>query len=947
MDTSSNISNLSESENSIVIGIDLGTRNSCVSIWRNNRTEIIPDSFGNRIIPSIVGFYHSAKLVGFNALALKEVNPLNTIYDVKRIIGRRMTDPSIEQTRKLLSYELVDDQTKHRNILIQLDRSDTSITRKNLYRPEEICAFILSEIRTMASKYTGQNVKKAVITVPAYFNDAQRQATLDSAQIAGLDVLKIINEPTAAVLAYGLANKKWKNKTGGNVIVYDLGAGTLDVSLTNVCDGVFRTLSVGGNTHIGGEDFDYLIMNYLIFEFKKKHSIEEFQISKLAQIKLKNAVEVAKKLLSTSKKATVCVDDFYKNQKLFHVLTREQLEGICNELFVMCMKPIKDVLDSANMTVNDIDEIILVGGSTRIPKIRKLIKDYFKDSPVKDLTISLNPDEIVSSGASIYGYIMTHQSDPFSENLVLLDVTPLSLGVETLRKKMTTIIPRNTTIPSCKKKIFSTDTDDQDTVSIKIFEGERKLTKYNYHVGTFDLTGFDKGPRGYPIIKISFEIDLNGILHVTAHEKRSDVRNSIQITSTWGAKGRLSQKDIEKIISDAQVFEQLDTMYSVKVGLIYEINSICSAIQINLRDKTFNLNKADKKKIKAELNENLLWLKQNDIADMDITELQNRSKYLNETYAPLIVRINKDNDNFTERKSTLTAAEVYGDDDENEGFDMYQQIKNHNNPSEYGKEEINTLKKTISELGYNILAVVNNPVSNFSQEDIELVSDYIGSVNIWIYTTTANTSMEYAAKIDEINKFTENIMKKYDQNSIFKENSEFTVRDELQLTCLTLNTSIKSNYFSLHNDQTEKLSVLINQTLIWLLGHQNEESEVYQAKLNMISDICNEIYQGMRLASDSKNNQTAINNYDDESDSDSEVEEPEPNKKNQITEDIDSILESMQDRPQRRTKNQSPNRKQSSDVLVKVDMNKLCNQTLSYRNSSKSKKKKCVRNIAN
>ena len=452
-----------------VIGIDLGTRFSCVSVWRNKKFEIISDQFGNRTIPSVVAFYRSAKLVGYNALSMKEVNPANTIYDIKRIIGRRMDDPVLEQIKNIISYEIIDDQTDHHNILIQLDKNDTTITHKLIYRPEEICSFILMEIKKMANKYLGKNVSKTIITVPAYFNDAQRQATLDAAKIAGLDVLKIINEPTAAALAYGLGSKKWKKKSGGNIIIYDLGAGTLDVSLMNISDGIFRTLAVGGNTHLGGEDIDYILMNHLLIDFQKQNGIKELKITKLARLKLKNSVENAKKILSTTERAVVCVDDFYGGKKLYNIITRDFFETICNELFLMCIKPLNDVLESAGLTKDDIDDVILVGGSTRIPKIQMLVLDFFQNTNIKRLTASLNPDEIVSAGASIYGYIMSHKEDPFSENLVLLDITPLSLGIETLQKQMTVIIPRNTVIPTRKTKIFSTDTDNQDTVSIKIF----------------------------------------------------------------------------------------------------------------------------------------------------------------------------------------------------------------------------------------------------------------------------------------------------------------------------------------------------------------------------------------------------------------------------------------------------------------------------------------------
>ena len=953
------------------IGIDLGTRYSCVSIWKNKRFEIISDQFGNRTIPSIVAFYKSAKLVGYNALSMKEVNPGNTIYDIKRIIGRRMDDPCIEQIKKLISYEIIDDESSYHNIMVQLDKKDTTITHKIIYRPEEICAYILIEIKKMACNYLHKNIKKAVITVPAYFNDAQRQATLDAAKIAGLDVLKIFNEPTAAALAYGLGSKQWKKKSGGNVIIYDLGAGTLDVSLMNISNGIFRTLAVGANTHLGGEDIDYLIMNHVLLEFQKQNRIKDLKISKLAQLKLKNSVENAKKILSTVEKAVVCVDDFYNGKKLYQIITRDFFEIVCNELFIMCMKPLIDVLDSAGLTNDDIDDVILVGGSTRIPKIQKLILDFFKNTNIKNLTTSLNPDEVVSAGASIYGYIMTHKDDPFSENLVLLDITPLSLGIETLQKQMTVVIPRNTVIPTKKTKIFSTDTDYQDTVSIKIFEGERKLTKNNFHVGTFDLCGFEKGPRGYPTIKITFHIDINGILHVTAHEKHSDVQNSIKITSTWGAKGRLSKAELDHIILEAEKNEQVDNIYSLKIGLAHKINSICNAILINLKDDAFSLTKTDKKKIRTDVKNNLEWLKNKELFDLPVDELEKREERLSKMYTPLIAQINKKNNCFNDANIVTNASEIHGDDEET--IQQYEKIQIPNDPFEYEKEEIKALKKTISDLGKNILSVINNPISNFTEEDIVNVTDYIESVQIWLYTTIASTTIEFVAKINEINKFTENVMKKYEDKKIFDKNDNFTLRDELQLTCLTLNTSIKSNYFSLKDKDTNKLTKIINKTMIWLLTHQNENQNIYREKIDEISELCNDIYHSMYKMSILENmdlaNKNDDNDNDDNDNEDNDINDTTqkiPNG-NRINEDINSLLEKLPDQIDWKNKTTSNNTEsnntesnntesnniesnniesnniesnniesnntESNDVLLKIDMNKLnSNNTLKYKN---------------
>ena len=929
---------VSNSDNNIdcVIGIDLGTRFSCVSIWRNKRFEIITDNFGNRVIPSVVSFYRSIKLVGTNALNMKDANPANTIYDIKRIIGRRMDDDVIAQVQKLVTYDIIDDESKHHNAVIQLDKHDPTLSHKLIYRPEEICAFILMEIKRIACNYLkidANNTIKAVITVPAYFNDSQRQATLDSAKIAGLNTIKIINEPTAAALCYGLGNKKWKSSTGGNVIIYDLGAGTLDVSLMNISGGVFKTLAVSGNSHLGGEDIDYVIMNHVMIDFKKKYHIQDLEVSKLTLLKLKNVVETAKKILSNVKKTVICVDNFYMDEKLYYVLTRKKFEEMCAKVFMICMKPLDDVISSVNFTRDMVDDVILVGGSTRIPKIQKLILEYFSNTKIKKLNCTFNPDEVVSAGASIYGYIITNNEDPFTNNLMLLDITPLSLGVETLRKKMTVIIPRNTVIPITETKIFSTDADYQDAVSIKIFEGERKLTKNNFHVGTFDLQGFEKGPRGYPTILITFHIDINNILHVTAKEKKSSIQNSIEITSTWGAKGRLSKQEIENIIQESEKNEQIDMMYTMKIELMHMITSSCNSILISIKDKTFSLTKSDIKKIKSNISSHLKWVNGKDIEDHKLDELEDIKNKIAKLYSPFIVLSNKNNTKFSDNATANINAEIYGDDDDNiDGCELHVKIDILNELSDYDKQEINALKKTISDLCKNILSVINNPVSKFIESDITVMSDYIFSVNIWLYTNNANSTLEYISKIDEINKFTEDIMKKYEKQP-FEKNINFTLRDELQLTCITLHSSLKSNYFSLKHDDIEKLLSMVNDTLYWLVNNQNESEEKYQEKINNINEICNSIYHNLNrinISEDVIDTNDKVSDDEDSESNDSTVDDEIVNARpnTQIRENISAIINSFP---------KSSSRKYSSyitkDVLLKIDINKLLDgKVFRYKN---------------
>ena len=920
-----------------VIGIDLGTRYVCAGVWKNKRFEIVCDQFGNRTIPSVVSFHRSVRLVGNNALSIRRTNPLNTIYDVKRIIGRRADDPVIKNVQQIVSYEITDDGSEYRNVMIQLDKYDPYLTHKRIYRPEEITAMILFEIKKMATKCLHQEVEDAVITVPAYFNDAQRQATLDSAKIAGLNVIKIINESTAAALAYGLVTKKWgaitadsdddspgksigsTKSAGGNVIVYDLGAGTLDLTLINIRNGTFRVLATSGNTHLGGEDIDYLLMSHIIREFRKKHLINKLELTVDAQIRLKNGVENAKKLLSSVEKTTICVDDFYEGKKLFYILTRDILELICNDFFIMCMRPLTDLLENGDLCKNDIDDIVMVGGSSRIPKIQALILDFFKDTKINRLNTNLNPDEIVAAGAAIYGYVITNDDDAYSNNLILLDITPLSLGVETLRKQMTIMIPRNTVIPYTVTKVFSTDSDNQDTVTVKIFEGERKLTRDNFHVGTFDLSGFEIGPRGFPIINITFHIDINGILSVTAHEKHSDIKNGIEITSTWSAKGRLSKQELDDIISEASQNESVDSAFSEKIDLAHQIKTICETVISNLDTNAYAIPKVDKKRIRADILANRKWLDENQIEDVSILELEERQKRLSKLYAPLILQIDKANDKFASSKTQCSFAEVHADDAESEESSSYFE-RFVPETVDYEREEIKAIKKSILDLGANITSLANNPHSNLLEDDINFINDYIETVNIWIFSNSATTCIEYIAKINEINEFTQDIMKKYEDKSVFSKNNSISCQDELYMTCLALDAGLKSNYFSLRKTDVDHLVKYISDTMLWLVANSNTSDEEYQKRLGELNAISDKIYNSTsRFA-------TVPETIEEESsDSEEEIEpQPHPNK---IREDTKSLIDSMPDLPEHLIQKEE-------EVLLKIDMNKINRHKYHYRKSS-------------
>ena len=535
-------------DENIVVGIDLGTTNSCVGVWRNNNLEIIPDEFGNNTIPSFVGYTKVNKYVGINAKNQKELNPKNVFYEFKRLIGKKIN--AVENDKEFFNYDLVPDEENNVNVITDYGLVIT---------PEELSSNILIKLKEMASKYLKNDIKKAVITVPAYFNDSQRQATKDAAKIAGLECIRIINEPTAAALTYGLLNKSLSKKVNEsiNVIVYDLGGGTLDISLLTITDGLFEVKASVGNTHLGGIDFDNKIISYCINYFKKDNKIEKLDnLSSLSYQRLKRACENAKKILSVSLKTNIIVQNFYEDKDLILTLTRERLNYICKDLLILALKPLEDILESAELGKEDINEIILVGGMTRMPQIIDNVKKFFNG---KEPNCSMNPDEVVAAGAAIQAFILSHDDDPFSENITLLDIIPLSLGIETIGGVMNFLVPRNTIIPITKKRIFTTDSDYDKSVVIKVYEGERKMTKDNFLVGEFELEGIEPAPRGIARIEVKFNIDINGIITVSAEDitdkDKLSVKKSITIT---GNKGRLKPEQINKLINEAREFEIKD-----------------------------------------------------------------------------------------------------------------------------------------------------------------------------------------------------------------------------------------------------------------------------------------------------------------------------------------------------------------------------------------------------